>query len=160
MDLTEINWQEAVARLARERTQAVTCAQVVKRYGGAGAIDRLSLTYGEAKAEYDGVIGGLLVALARKKEPESLPDLQERLKRGFEKREEFCNAAASLLPPPAPGERGVLGDIVKGAIEPIIQAVKEIYFRAKDDNALTRRTIETQLEATSWPDFASVKPAA
>jgi hypothetical protein len=158
--MDEINWQEAIARLAQERTQAVTCAEVVKKYGRAGEIDRLSLIYGEAKAEYDGVVGGLLVALARKKQPDSLPDLQGRLKRGFEKREEFCKAAASLVPTPAQGQRGVFGDIVRGAIEPIIQAVKEIYFRAKDESALTRKTIETQLEATSWPDFASVKPRA
>src|SRR5262249_37296189 len=115
MNSTDINWQEAVATLARERTQAVTCAEIVKKYGGPDAIARLSLIYGEAKAEYDGLIGGLVVALARKKKPDSLPDLEARLKRGFERREEFCKAAASLLPPPAHGKKELLADIVQGA---------------------------------------------
>src|SRR3954451_22700856 len=74
----EINWQEAVAQLARERTQAETCASVLKKYGkdNATITDRGSLSYGEAKAEYDAVIAGLSVALARGGQPASLPDLQ------------------------------------------------------------------------------------
>ena len=65
----EINWQEAVARLAQERTQAETCARVLKKYGSAEAVARGTLAYGEAKAEYDGIIAGLTVALARKERP-------------------------------------------------------------------------------------------
>ena len=86
----EINWQEAVARLARERTLAETCVALLRKYGDPAAQARGSLAYGEAKAEYDGVIGGLVVALARKGQPESLPDLQARLQHGFDKRQAFC----------------------------------------------------------------------
>jgi hypothetical protein len=93
----EINWQEAVARLAQERTQAETCAGVLKKYGDHTTIDRRSITYGEAKAEYDGVIAGLTVALARNQQPASLPSLQDRLQRGFEKREALCSARARRL---------------------------------------------------------------
>ena len=94
----EINWQEAVARLARERTLAETCVVLLKKYGDTAAKDRGSLAYGEAKAEYDGVIAGLVVALARKGQPESLPDLQARLQRGFDKREAFCRTVQPLVP--------------------------------------------------------------
>src|SRR3712207_3261458 len=80
----DINWQEAVARLAQERTQAETCARLLKKYGDAAAVDRGALAYGEAKAEYDGIIAGLRVALALKEPPASLSGLQERLRRGFE----------------------------------------------------------------------------
>jgi hypothetical protein len=153
----DINWQEAVARLARERTHAETCASVLKKYGDPTAIDRGSLRYGETKAEYDGVIAGLSVALARKEQPASLPDLQGRLQRGFEKREAFCQSAQSFIPQ-GKGEKGVIDEIVSGAIGPVIQAVQAIYFRAKDDDLLTRKTIQTQLEATSWPTFASIVP--
>ena len=59
----EINWQEAVARLARERTLAETCAALLKKYGNRATQARLSMTYGEAKADYDGLIAGLAVAL-------------------------------------------------------------------------------------------------
>jgi hypothetical protein len=151
----DINWQEAVARLARERTHAETCASVLKKYGDPTAIERGSVNYGEAKAEYDGIIAGLSVALARKQQPASLSDMQGRLQRGFEKREAFCQNALSFLPQ-SKGEKGPIEEIVSGAIGPLFKAVEAIYFRAKDDDLLTRKTIQTQLEATSWPAFASV----
>jgi hypothetical protein len=154
----DINWQEAVARLARERTLAETCASVIKKYGDPTAIERDSLSYGEAKAEYDGIIAGLIVTLARKERPTSLSDLQGKLQLGFEKREAFCQRARSLIPKDK-GQKGVIEEIVSGAIGPIMQAVQTIYSKAKDDDTLTRKTIQTQLEATSWPAFASVSPS-
>jgi hypothetical protein len=156
----EINWQEAVARLAQERTQAETCVRLLKKYGDAAGVDRGALTYGEAKAEYDGIVAGLIVALAQKQQPASLADLQARLQRGFDKREAFCRSVQPLIPAPKPGEKGIIDEIVSGAIGPVIQAVQAIYMRAKDENALTRATIQTQLEATSWPAFAAVAPSS
>lgn len=151
----EINWQEAVARLARERALVVNWLGVLERNRvriGAAEIDRLAVIYGEAKAEYDGVIAGLVVALARKGQPASLADLQERLGRGVAKREAFCAGVGALVPARS-GERSVIADIVKGAVGPLIQAVQAIWLRARDDDALTRKTIETQLEAARWPAF-------
>jgi len=155
----EINWQEAVARLARERAQVEICASVLKKHGNPTAIERGSISYGEAKAEYDGIIAGLSVALARNEQPASLPDLQGRLQRGFEKREAFCQSARSLIPQSG-GDKGVIEEIVSGTVGPLVQAVQAIYFRAKDDDLLTRKTIQTQLEATLWPTFVSVSPSA
>jgi hypothetical protein len=78
----EIGWQEAVARLAYERTKAETCVKELKKYGDKAAISRGKDAYNDAKAEYDAIIQGLTVALARKGEPASLPDLEARLQRG------------------------------------------------------------------------------
>ena len=154
----EINWQEAVARLARERTLAETCVALLKKYGNDAARDRGSLAYSQAKAEYDGVIGGLVVALARKGQPESLPDLQAQLQRGFELRDAFCRSVQPLLPPSS-GQKGPIADIVEGAVKPVIDAVVAIWSRTRDDDALMRKTIQTQLEATSWPAFDKVAPS-
>jgi hypothetical protein len=71
---------------------AETCVALLKKYGNDTARDRGSLAYGQAKAEYDGVIGGLIVALARKGQPGSLPDLQAQLQRGFELRDALCRS--------------------------------------------------------------------
>ena len=76
-----IGWQEAVARLAGERTRAEACAGLLRRYGDEAAKAQGQVAYGEAKAEVDGVIAGLTVALARHAEPASLPDLEGRLGR-------------------------------------------------------------------------------
>jgi WD40 repeat protein len=139
-----------------ERTLAESYARLLKKYGDSAAIDRGSIAYGEAKAEYDGVIAGLSVALARKQKPSSLPDLQEGLQRGFEKRDAFCKSVEALLPPAA-GQKGLIAEVVKGALGPLIDAIKDIYLRSKDDDVLTRKTIQTQLQGTSWTDFATIE---
>ena len=154
----EIGWQEAVARLAYERTKAETCVKELKKYGDKAAISRGEDGYNDAKAEYDAIVQGLTVALARKGEPASLPDLEARLQRGFDAREAFCKRVQPLIPSTA-GQRSPIADIVGGVAGPVIDAIKAIYLRGKDDDALMRKTIGTQLEATSWPAFASITPS-
>jgi hypothetical protein len=156
-----ISWQEAIARLAQERTLAETAVMLLKKYGDAAAIDHGMLSYVAAKSEYDGIIGGLSTALAQKSEPQSLESLDERLNRAFVLRSGFCTDVNKLLPPSinASHEKSWISDIVGGAVGPVLEAVKAIWFRAKDDNAMRRKTIETQLLATKWPDFTSIPSA-
>ena len=155
----EIGWQEAVARLAYERTKAETCVKELKKYGDLAAISRGEDAYDRARDEYNPIVQGLIVALAKKDEPASLPDLESRMKRGIDARITFCQGVLSLVPPSA-GQRGAVEEAIKGAVEgavgPLIDALKAIVLRKQDDDALMRRTIETQLEATSWPAFASI----
>ena len=51
----EIGWQEAVARLAYERTKAETCVKELKKYGDEAAKSRGEDAYNDAKAEYDAI---------------------------------------------------------------------------------------------------------
>jgi hypothetical protein len=157
-----IGWQEAVARLAHERTRAETCVRLLKTYGDEVALSRGDLTYGEAKAEVDAVIAGLMVALAKDAEPVSLPDLETRLEHGVKGREAFCEQVKPLVPDTT-GERNVITDLVSGALGPLIEAVKEIYLSAREDanerERLTHLTIQNQLEATKWPAFADISSA-
>ena len=154
-----IGWQEAVARLAAERTRAETCAGLLKRHGDEAARGQGELGYGEAKAEVDAVVAGLVVALAHGAEPASLPELEARLRRGVAAREAFCAEVAPLVPGRA-GERSVIADLVGGALGPLIEAVKALVLDARQADRLTRGTIQTQLEATRWPAFAAVSPSA
>jgi hypothetical protein len=155
----DLDWQNAIAQLGSQRTVAETCVGLLKKYGDPGARDRGSQVYADAKGDFDGIIAGLIVALARNKQPDSLSDLQARLTLGFQKREAFCQSVAPLIPPAASGQKGIVEEIVKGALEPVIQAVVEIYKNAQQQDELTRGTIQTQLEATQWPAFASVSPS-
>ena len=152
----EIGWQEAVARLAHERTRAETCVRLLKTYGDESTLSRGDLTYGEAKAEVDAVIAGLIVALAKEEEPATLPDLETRLERGVRGRQAFCEQVKPLVPNQS-GEKNVIADLVAGALGPMIEAVKEVYFHAEEADRLTRATI--QLEATKWPAFADIPSA-
>jgi hypothetical protein len=130
----------------------------LKKYGDDAAKSRGEDAYNDAKAEYDAIVSGLTVALARKGEPASLPDLEARLQRGFDAREAFCKSVQALTPANA-GQKGPIADIIGGAVGPVIDALKTIWMRKQDDDALMRKTIETQLEATSWPAFAAIAPS-
>jgi hypothetical protein len=112
----------------------------------------------EAKAEVDAVIAGLIVALAKDVEPASLPDLETRLERGVKGRGAFCEQVKPLVPESS-GEKNVIVDLMAGALNPLIEAVTEIYLDAEEADRLTRLTIQNQLEATRWPAFVEISPA-
>jgi hypothetical protein len=150
-----IGWQEAVARLAGERTKAEACVRLLKQYGDKAAVSQGELTYADAKGDVDGVIAGLIVALAKEKEPESLPDLETRLQQGVKGREAVCDQATALMPQ-TNGEKDFVTDLVSGAIGPVIDALKEIYLKHREQDLLTRTTIQNQLEATKWPAFDTI----
>ncbi len=152
-------WPEAIARLAAERTRADTCVAQARALGLA-ATDPLALGYGEAKAEVDGVIAGLAVALAERGEPVALAELERRMAAGVEGRRRFCEQVAARLPPPPPGqEKGVLADLLGGVVGPVVEAVAKLWEMRRDDDRLRRETVRAQLEATRWPDFAASPPS-
>lgn len=136
-----MTWPEAVAQLTGERAKAETCVALVKRYGDDAQKARAQLTYTNAKADADAVIAGLTTALSAGQEPASLSSLQARLSNGVSGLAEFCGTVANLLASTA-GQKSIATNN-----------------NHRTDDALTRRTIQTQLEAAKWPDFADVKPA-
>ena len=161
--MAEMTWADAVAQLAGVRTKAETSAALLKKFGDSGHIAHGQLIYSDAKAEADAVIAGLIVALSAKGEPESLSSLQERVERAVTGLAKLRELAESQLPK-LEGTKDVdVGDILKGAIEqllkPLSDAVAALYNNHRTDDELTRKTIQTQLEAARWPDFAEVKAA-
>jgi len=162
MSRADIGWPEAVGRLAGERTKAETCAALLKGYGNIEQISQGQLAYGEAKANFDSVVAELATALTEGGNPKGLPNLETDLEHGAEGLGKFCQTASDLLPS-ASGRKGVLADIAKGAIQPVIDAlsaaVAALYNNHRKDEALARETIKTQLEATKWPNFAEIKVA-
>lgn len=153
----DITWQDAVARLAAERTRAETCVRLLKRHAGddTAALSRGELAFSDAKAEVDAVIAGLVVVLAQSGTPPDLSDLEARLTRGVEARREFCFEVTSMISEDD-GTKSVVGDIVGAVIDPLIDALVEIYKFETEQDQLLRRTIQTQLEATQWSDFADI----
>ena len=157
-----ISWPEAVAQLASERAKAETCAALMKKYGDDAQIARGQLTYTNAKADSDAVIAGLITVLSAGQAPVSLSNLQTKLNSGVSGLIEFCGIVSNLLPNTA-GQKNVVLDIAKVAIEPLLKmlsdGVSALYNNHRTDDALTRRTIQTQLEAARWPAFSEVKAA-
>ncbi len=151
-----IGWPEAVTRLAAERTKATTCVALLKKHGEPTAVSKGALSYANAKAEIDGVISGLIVAIAQEDDPQTLPDLEARLKRGVAGRRAFCAAVEPLLER-EPGQKNIFVAILKETIGPLIEAIKDIYLNHRKEEALEIKTIQTQLEAALWPAFSDIK---
>jgi hypothetical protein len=122
---------------------------------------QLATLYGEAKAEMDGIIAGLSVALAEGHKQAALEDLPQRLEAAVTKREAFCREVAARIPPSPPGQRSVLSDVLGlgKLVKELVEAGLAIWDRIAEPDKLRRDTIRAQLEATRWPDFADVQPA-
>jgi len=157
-----IGWPEAVARLTEERSRAENCVAALKGHGSAEQVARGRLTFGGAKAHFDGMIAGLIIALSGAGEPRSLPSLEAELASGASDLAAFCRTVDELVPQTS-GQKSWLGDALKEAITPIthsmVEAISTLYTNYRGDKAATRKTICTQLEAAKWPDFDEVKAA-
>src|ERR1700730_4720707 len=121
----DIGWPEAVGRLARVRSKAETCAALLKGYGDQQQSSQGQLVYGEAKANFDGVIAGLITALTEGGNPKSLPSLETDLEHGASDLGKFCKTVNDLLPTSSSGHKDVIAGIVKNAIQPVIDALSE-----------------------------------
>jgi hypothetical protein len=158
-----ISWPDAVGQIAGERAKAETCVALMKKYGDDAQKTRGAITYTSAKADFDAVIAGLIVALSAGQAPASLPSLQEKLNSGLSGLSQFCGAVINLLPKTA-GQtgKGVGIDILKAIpleqlLKTLSDGVSALYSSHRSDDALTRRTIQTQLESARWPAFSEVK---
>jgi hypothetical protein len=58
-----MGWPEAVGQLASERSRAEICVALLKGYGNEVQLARGQLAYANAKADFDGVIAGLITTL-------------------------------------------------------------------------------------------------
>ncbi len=158
-----ISWPDAVGQIAGERAKAETCVALMKKYGDPAQKARGEITYTNAKADFDAVIAGLIVALSARQAPASLSSLQEKLSSGASGLSQFCGIVIDLLPQTAgQTEKGVGIDILKAIpleqlLKMLSDGVSALYTNHRSDDTLTRRTIQTQLESARWPAFSEVK---
>jgi hypothetical protein len=158
-----ISWPDAVGQIAGERAKAETCVALIKKYGDPAQRARGEIIYTNAKADFDAVIAGLIVALSAGQTPTSLSSLQDKLSSGASGLSQFCGTVINLLPK-ATGqtEKDVGIDILKAIpleqlLKMLSDGVAALYTNHRSDDALTRRTIQTQLESARWPAFSEVK---
>jgi hypothetical protein len=160
-----ISWPDAVSQIAGERAKAETCVALMKKYGDDAQTARGQITYTSAKADFDAVIAGLITVLSAGQTPASLSSLQAKLSSGASGLVEFCGTVSNLLPKAAgQTEKDVMVDIAKmipfeQLFKMLSEGVSALYTNHRNDDALTRRTIQTQLESARWPAFSEVKAA-
>jgi hypothetical protein len=152
---TSVDWPETIDLLAQQRTQAETCVATLKSSSDKAAIATGRLTYGAAKSQSDGVIAGLTVALVQGGQPNALPMVLTSLKKAGGGLQEVCDAA--LKTASAAGSRGLVEDILKAPIEPIVNAISSgvsaLWTGHVERDKLGLQTIKGQLDAAKWPDF-------
>jgi hypothetical protein len=152
---TSLGWPDMVALLAQQRSQAEACVQTLKSIRDSAALATDRLTYGVAKSQSDGVIAGLTVALVQGGEPNALPTAQASLRKAGEGLQEICDAA--LTAASAAGSKGLVEDILKAPIEPVVNAISSgvsaLWTGHVEKDKLELETIKGQLEAAKWPDF-------
>jgi hypothetical protein len=118
---TSLGWPETIELLAQERTQAETCVETLKSSSDKAAIATGRLTYGATKAQSDGVIAGLMVALIQGGQPDALPMVLTSLKKAGAGLREVCDAA--LKTASVTGSKGLVEDILRAPIEPVVNAI-------------------------------------
>jgi hypothetical protein len=152
---TSVDWPETIDLLAQQRTQAETCVATLKSSSDKAAIATGRLTYGAAKSQSDGVIAGLTVALVQGGQPNALPMVLTSLKKAGGGLQEVCDAA--LKTASAAGSRGLVENILKAPIEPIVNAISSgvsaLWTGHVERDKLELQTIKGQLDGAKWPDF-------
>jgi hypothetical protein len=152
-----LGWPEVIGLLAKAKTQATTCVQVLKKSGDKPALSRAELTYGMAEGEIDDVIAGLTTALVQRGDPSSLPTARTSLETAGKGLKEICDAAVKTI---TPNTKGVWEEIAKGAVEPMIKAISDgvgrLWTRHVEKDKLEIETKKTQLEAAKWPRFGDI----
>jgi hypothetical protein len=149
-------WPETIDRLSEQRSQAEACVALLKDSGDAAAIRKSRIVYGAAKAASDGVIAGFTTGLVERYKPEKLPVLQANLERAGKGLKEVCDAAVAAGSA-AGGSKGIVEELAKGAVEPVVSALKDaagaLWARKVEEDKLEVETIKGQLAAAKWPDF-------
>jgi hypothetical protein len=152
-----LGWPEVISMLAKARTQATSCVQVLKSNGDKAAVASARLTYGMAEGEMDGVVAGLTTALVEGGNPNSLPTVRASLESSGKGLKEICDAAVKTV---APNTKGVWDEIAKGAVEPLIKAISDgvggLWTHHVEKDTLERETKKAQLEAAKWPRFGDI----
>jgi hypothetical protein len=153
---TTLGWPDVVDRLANQRSQAEACVALLKDAGDKPTIAQARIVYGQAKAASDGVIAGLEVGLVKDYGPERLTRIEADLDAAGAGLQNVCNAAKQAAEKAA-GTKGIVSDIVKAAVEPVIGVIKDglgtVWARQIQEDKAEKDSIKGQLEAAKWADF-------
>ncbi len=88
--------------------------------------------------------------------PEDLPATQANLEKAGAGLQEFCEKAVKAASS-ASGTKGVVEDIIKGTIAPVVDGIKSaagvLWTRHVEKDLLEQQMIRSELEAAKWPDF-------
>jgi hypothetical protein len=157
-----IGWPEVISVLTTQRSQAETCVGLLKSRADAATLDKTKATYGIARADMDGVIGGLEAVLGEGSKPDKLPNIRPALETSATNLKQICEAAAATA---TPSTKGVWDQIAKAVaeatIEPVVNKISDgvaaiwTHYVVEPDK-LALETRKAKLEAARWPEFSDI----
>jgi hypothetical protein len=160
-------WRQATDRLAQEKGLAEGCASILKTFANDAPMARVQgqRLYARAKADVDGLIALLIVALAGERSPAEIPELRQRLDAILEQRRALCRhvgATAGTALRQQPG-RAHLADLLAEAsgatASSTTDSAVQIWQQYRLADQVEREAIIARIEAARWLAYAEV-PAA
>jgi hypothetical protein len=163
----DAGWRPAIDRLAREKTLAEGCVSILKTFGDHAPMARVQgqRLYARAKADMDGLIGLLLVHLAKQRPLADAPELRHRLEAVVAQRRTLCrqiDAAVGTALRQHSGRTSAADLLAEGsgdALGSLIEAAVQIWQAYGDADQGGRAAIIAGIGAMRWLDYAEV-PAA
>jgi hypothetical protein len=163
----DASWPPAVDRLAREKALAEGCVAILKTFGDHAPMARVQgqRLYARAKADMDGLIGLLLVDLAKQRPLADAPELRHRLDAVVAQRRTLCrqvDAAVGTALRQRSGRTSAADLLAEGsgdALSSLIKAAVQIWQAYGDADQGGRAAIIGRIGAMRWLDYAEV-PAA
>ena len=151
-------WPETIDLLTRERSQAQACVELLSATGTSAAITQGRIVYGAAKAASDGAIAGFTIVLIQRGKPASLPSLKTELEKAGVGLDQLCKVAEKAASD-AGETRGLVDEIVKAAVGPIVDALKSaangLWARHVEMDNRRMGLIQQELDAAKWPSFGA-----
>jgi hypothetical protein len=157
-----MGWPDATAHLIQLKTTSETCISIIKQFGDTSSKAQARLAYGKAEGSANAIVSGLEVALFSSGKMTDLQALQADLNDVADEVSHSCQVATAAIPS-SKGHKGLVDDIAKAAIDPLVKAVSDgiaaLYKNHRADSDLIKKTIQTQLEAAKWQDFDKIPTA-
>lgn len=123
----QYRFSDRITWLDQQKQEAIVCVQAFK--AASQQSDQNKTEYGDAKADYDGVIGGLISAVQAKENVSKIGTVPQLIKYGGDKLNAFCSKAHDLqstqkLSPANNGLTARMNALLSGAKERNINLLK------------------------------------
>jgi len=154
-----LSYSEAINHLKKEQSQAETYAVVMNVMKPVGTTDlnkyaRGILLYGDAKAEFDGLIEQMKAELMSGNAPETSPKFEQVLHNAVDRSVAFKTYVANEFVGTDEGKKG-LGKVLLGKdlLPLLIDTAKGIWTEYREASKERKQEILAQLDALKWKPF-------
>ena len=160
----EPGWQQAMDRLAHEKTLAEGCVSLLETLADRDPMQRVRgrRIYARASADANGLIALLKADLAGDRSPAAIPELVYRLESVPKQRHALCKSVEAAVEGDigASSERSCAAELliegIAGHEMPLSDAAVQIWQAYRRAGGPEREHIIAAIEGTRWRDYAEI----